>query len=133
MPTDPPAPGANSDLQAQLAERFREVAALTVLLREQEKAFGEQKRTIAWLCQVAAALYPERGWRAIIPGAWRARRALRMLNARALFDGEAYLQLNPDVGVTGTDPFLHYLRHGLIEGRPRGMTDLQNNGHADNR
>jgi hypothetical protein len=120
-------------LQTELAERFRELTALTVLLREQEKAFGEQQRTIDWLCRVAAALYPQHGWRAIMPAGWRARRARRALQARGLFDSEAYLRLNPDVALMGTDPVIHYLRHGLREGRPRGMTDFQNAGHADNR
>ncbi|MFL5240434.1 MAG: hypothetical protein ACJ8EL_23135 [Rhizomicrobium sp.] len=102
------------------------MAALTVLLQEQEKAFGEQQRLIEWLCQVAAALYPRRGWRAIMSAAWGRRRASHILQSRGLFDSEEYLQLNPDVAATGADPLIHYLRHGLGEGRPRGVTDFQN-------
>lgn len=127
LPTNKPGPpGLEGDVRGQLAERFREVAALTALLQEQEKAYSEQQRLIEWLCQVAAALYPRRGWRAIMSAALGRRRARHILKSRGLFDSEEYLQLNPDVAVTGGDPLIHYLCHGLGEGRPRGVTDFQN-------
>lgn len=34
------------------------------------------------------------------------------------FDPEAYLLMNKDVAATGINPYLHYARHGLFEGRP---------------
>ncbi|PTB20715.1 phytanoyl-CoA dioxygenase [Trinickia symbiotica] len=35
----------------------------------------------------------------------------------AVFDAEAYLAANPDVAVTGIDPYLHYVSRGKLEGR----------------
>ena len=34
------------------------------------------------------------------------------------FDPAIYLALNPDVRAAGVNPRQHYLRHGMIEGRP---------------
>ncbi len=33
------------------------------------------------------------------------------------FDGEAYLDENPDVAATGMDPWRHFISHGVAEGR----------------
>jgi hypothetical protein len=33
------------------------------------------------------------------------------------FDGDLYLQWNPDVKAAGVNPLEHYVRHGQLEGR----------------
>jgi hypothetical protein len=38
--------------------------------------------------------------------------------ATGLFDPEAYLANNPDVRAANVDPWMHFQRHGLEEGRP---------------
>jgi hypothetical protein len=58
-------------------------------------------------------------------GPWPWRRAARLRLARALersgaFDPAAYRAANPDVAAAGLDPGLHFLEHGLREGRPGG-------------
>lgn len=40
-----------------------------------------------------------------------------------LFDGARYLAENPDVAAAGLNPLVHYLDHGLAEGRPRPEGD----------
>lgn len=109
------------NLHAQLAERFRELTALTVLLREQEKAGERREETVAWLCQIAAVLFTQPGWWGIMPASWRSRQRRRLLREKGFFDAEAYLKQNPDVAGGELDPLLHYLIHGLAEGRPRSL------------
>ncbi len=57
------------------------------------------------------------------PGLWPWRKAARQQLVRALeragmFDPAAYRAANPDVAAAGLDPGLHFLEHGLREGRP---------------
>lgn len=112
-------PDVHDDLRFELAERFRELTALTVLLQEQEKASEGRQQTIEWLSRVAAVLVAQPAWWAIMPMSWKARRRHRLLRTNGLFDADAYLRLNPDVAESGIDPLIHYLIHGLGEGRPR--------------
>src|SRR5205814_4476257 len=44
-------------------------------------------------------------------------RDMRLVTASGLFDGEWYLQQNPDVAKSETDPLRHYLLLGAYEGR----------------
>lgn len=112
---------ARADLDSQLAERFRELTALTVLLQEQEKAGARQQQTIEWLCNLAVALVARPRWWAVMPASWQSSRMHMLLKRRGLFDGGAYLRLNPDVAAGDVDPLIHYLLHGLGEGRPRSF------------
>lgn len=48
------------------------------------------------------------------------RAALKEIRASALFDAGWYLERNPDVAESGTDPAEHYLDHGASEGRAPG-------------
>ena len=118
------------DLDCQLAEHYRELTALTVLLQEQEKAFVARQEVIDWLCRVAIVLHGQPRWWGIMPAAWRAKRERQLLRNRGLFDADGYLRQNPDVAETTIDPLIHYLLHGLGEGRPRGGP-LQDTGRAD--
>lgn len=112
---------AEADLHAQLAERFRELTALTVLLQEAEKAGRAREETIAWLCQVAKVLFAQPGWWGLLPTPWQIRRKRRLLRDAGLFDGDAYLRQNPDLAGADIDPLIHYMLHGLGEGRPRSF------------
>lgn len=126
MPTSPastssgPRP-AQADLHGQLAERFRELTALTVLLEEQERAGARQEQTIEWLTRLAVALIARPRWWAMMPASWQSKRMHSLLKQRGLFDTDAYLRLNPDVAAGDIDPLIHYLLHGLGEGRPRSF------------
>jgi hypothetical protein len=46
-----------------------------------------------------------------------AARAARLVLASVRFDAQAYLAAYPDVAAAGVNPFSHYLRHGMREGR----------------
>ena len=78
-----------------------------------------RERTVSWLCEVAASLFEQPAWWGIMPASWRAKRQRRLLRKRGIFDGDAYLRQNPDLAGAKIDPLLHYLLHGLAEGRPR--------------
>jgi len=47
----------------------------------------------------------------------RLRRGYRLIIASGLFDDDWYLDQYPDVRSAGTNPLVHYLRHGAAEGR----------------
>ena len=126
MPTKPAAKRRGSqmtdaELQAQLSERFRELTALTVLLQEQEKAGVSRDEAIEWLSRLAATLFSQPAWWGMLPRSWQSRRRHKLLQKEGLFDAEEYLRLNPDVAAGGIDPLIHYLLHGLAEGRPRSF------------
>jgi hypothetical protein len=112
---------ADAGLHGQLAERFRELTALTVLLAEQEKASARQQETTEWLTRLAVALVARPRWWAIMPASWQTSRMHTLLKRRGLFDVDAYLRLNPDVAAGDIEPLMHYLLHGLGEGRPRSF------------
>ncbi|WP_443751180.1 glycosyltransferase family 2 protein [Asticcacaulis solisilvae] len=58
---------------------------------------------------------------------WRFRgvnpRRRRIVLDRSSFDADYYIQHNPDVLERGTDPFLHFLTHGLYENRKARFFD----------
>lgn len=107
-------------IENKLAQQYRELATLTNLLRDREQGNEKAEEQIAWLVSIHERLSIERRrWWAIMPNGWRRKRALRSLQRAELFDGEAYLRLNPDVAAAGMDPLDHFMRHGFWENRPR--------------
>lgn len=48
------------------------------------------------------------------------QREMALLRSCPLFDGDWYLQQNPDVAALNKDPIEHYLRYGATEGRAPG-------------
>jgi hypothetical protein len=87
-------------------------------LREREILGRQKERQLDWLRhvnEVIAASTP--GWLGLMPPAWRRRRQLNALRSRGLFDGARYLQRYPDVAEARMDPLLHYILHGMSEGR----------------
>jgi len=106
-----------SELKAQIDERFNEIAVLTQLLHRREKHADEQDQHAEWLREVYRALMNKRWWWALMPSPWQRRRELRQLARRGLFDGEAYLARYADVAQSGVDPLHHYILHGMAEGR----------------
>lgn len=113
--------------ETKLTERFRELATLTNLLREQEISIHEQQRRteevqeqLRWLSALDERTRNQPGWWSLMPKSWRRAREERRLKANGLFDAEAYLAANPDVAAEGVDPLKHYVRHGIHENRRRG-------------
>jgi hypothetical protein len=113
--------------EKMLTDRFRELATLTNLLREQENRVHEQQRRteeaqekLRWLAEVDTSIRNQPRWWSLMPKSWLRARRQRMLKVAGLFDGEAYLEANPDVRVEGQDPLQHYVNHGMRENRRRG-------------
>jgi chromosome segregation ATPase len=111
-----------SELKAQIGERFNEIAMLAQLLRREEGHAEEQGQHAEWLREVYLVLRSKRWWWAFMPAPWQRRRELRRLARRGLFDGEAYLARYADVAQAGTDPLRHYILHGMAEGRSRAIS-----------
>jgi hypothetical protein len=110
---------AVGEAETKLDERFREVAAMTMLLREEEEARRADAEKIEWLQQVTGVLLAvPAGW-PLISARVRAKQQRRVLKEKGLFDCDAYLAQNPDVAAAGVDPLSHYLLNGIIEGRSR--------------
>jgi len=56
-------------------------------------------------------------WWSLLPGRARRAREIRRLEQLGLFHSRDYLDRNPDVALSGVDPFRHFVRHGIHEGR----------------
>jgi hypothetical protein len=111
--------GDAREAQHRLDERFREIAILTKLLKQSQHEANREREQRQWLSTIAAALLKQPWWWALLPKRWRSPRIHARLAKRGLFDANAYLALQPDVAASGIDPLLHYVIHGINEGRAR--------------
>jgi len=95
-----------------------EATTLNRTLREKDLLARQKERNLDWLREVDEVIAASTaGWRGLMPPAWRRRRQLDALRNRGLFDGDRYLQRYPDVVEARMDPLLHYVLHGMCEGR----------------
>lgn len=106
-------------LENRLEESAIEIATLTLLVRDLEADAELAVDNQEWLKQVALLSLSTPGWWAVMPAGWRRARMSERLARKKLFDGPAYLRLYPDVAAEGMDPLLHYIAHGMAEGRMR--------------
>ena len=109
-------------LKAELAERTREIATLTLLVAEAEMAnaaYATYATDFAWLQKVTLVLLNQPAWWGIMPKFLRDQITRRRLAASGLFDGARYLERYSDVKIERIDPLIHYIAHGLAEGRER--------------
>jgi len=83
----------------------------------QERADAMIRQT-QWLQEATAILQQKPRLRALLSSSARQQYSRDRLKMSGLFDAESYLEKNPDVASAGEDPLLHYVRHGLREGRP---------------
>ena len=104
---------------AQLRERFDEIAALTRMLREEEFKRTAMSEKVEWLRQIVEFYRKLPAWWKAMPKAWQRAAQGRRLQEIGLFDGDAYLARHADVRAAGVDPLRHYLNHGIIENRVR--------------
>lgn len=119
------AENARDEAARRLTERFSEIATITALLHERENTASADTLQTDWLRDVAAVVLEAararpKGLRPALPWTRPAPRWTEALRQRGLFDAGAYLTENPDVASTGLDPLLHYLTHGIAEGRRCG-------------
>jgi hypothetical protein len=119
-----------ADLEKRLAERFKEIAMLSNILKTSESTARQKARQeIGELKKVVAALIEDENWR-YLPRSLRVKRKIELLARSGLFDGEWYLQFYRDVSESGIDPLRHFVEFGAGEGRspnPRlaGILDAQ--------
>jgi hypothetical protein len=119
---------AQGQLATMLEElRVREIQAaayageLEEANRELSSLRGKDK-DLRWLQRVNEALAGSTaGWRDLMPPVWRRRRQLSVLRSLGLFDSDQYLDRYPDVAKAGMDPLVHYIAHGMAEGRQTGV------------
>jgi hypothetical protein len=116
----------NAGLEERLHERFREIAGLTRLIQERDRALDSEHERAEWLRQVASVL--TRGFSTsrkarlarILP-AWLSQNDQKaLLHQKGLFNSEDYAAAYADVTRSGTDPLRHYINHGIKEGRSTG-------------
>jgi hypothetical protein len=100
-----------------LEDRQSEVLALKEMLARELTQADAMKKQAEWLQEATVVLQRKPALRMIFSSAARKRYSKALLKASSIFDAEAYLAKNPDVAESGDDPFLHYIRHGLREGR----------------
>jgi hypothetical protein len=111
-----PTSAARGSVEQDLTERYREIATLTIMLREQVEAAQTLAAQQAWLRAVWANLRRAPEWWATLPAAVQRKLELRRLSRAGLFDGAAYLADNPDVAASGMGALDHYIMHGMAEG-----------------
>jgi chromosome segregation ATPase len=113
-------------LQANVDERFRELAHMAQIFMHKDMAIEEGRAA-------AARMKASLSWKATKPLRWlgasfgagakekkRLRRQCVQLEQSGLFDASWYASTYPDVVESGIDPAEHYLRHGAKEGRNPG-------------
>ena len=106
---------AEADARAELGTalaRLAEAEAALAELQARRIVRPRTKRRI--LSQLGSWLIRPRA------GGWRLVREYRRLRSARTFDAEAYLAENPDVDTSGLDPLMHYVEHGIREGRAPG-------------
>lgn len=112
--------------EADLADRFNELAAMARLLAEKESMAQFSEERVEWLRQMSivfmkGAVKGRKRYMSLTPAAIRYSRDMLELKKAGVFDSAAYLQAHPDVAASGQDPLLHYLMHGISEGRYLGF------------
>jgi chromosome segregation ATPase len=101
-------------------EKFHE------LIRYKDNALAQIEYREEWLRRVLSVLTRSysrsfKNWlRSLLPAFLSVRRQRKSLKRAGLFDNENYLSLHSDVARTRTDPLLHYVHHGIREGRAIG-------------
>ena len=119
---------ARNALNTELAVRFQEIATLSNILVKTERERDVEASNAEWLRKALVAIAMLRQWPSFFSRSWHSRRVHQLLRRLGIFDGDAYLQLYPDVANEGMDPLLHYLSHGMTEGRERTGQDAGSSG-----
>jgi DNA repair exonuclease SbcCD ATPase subunit len=103
-------------LDQRLAESSSEVAQLARLLCAAEDKGEADAKRLQWLARVHAVMTsPPRWWWRLVTLDGQRQLRYRRLKRRGLFDAADYAARYPDV--RGVDPLVHYITHGMYEGR----------------
>ncbi|RZF60900.1 hypothetical protein EWE75_20595 [Sphingomonas populi] len=93
-----------------LSGQLQEARAYAVLQNDHVHFLRETLRILA---------APGRWWLRLVPAGWAKAIKDKTLQREGLFDADSYRNHYPDVADAGGDPLLHYVSHGLEEGRLR--------------
>jgi len=110
-------------IESQLEERFREIAALTRLLEQKQKP---RKRLHIWLKAFRMAINPFRWSR--LKRELMLNREMSKIEQSGRFDAIWYLTSYPDVAAAGVDPLRHYVEFGAAEGRKSNASSILMDG-----
>lgn len=125
----------DAGLRSELERCRRELASARELHESCAERDAEHDRTLDQALELSRLLdarltaeekvvHGPKGWlkRRVMPNAATEEELAdaRELRASALFDGAWYLRSYPEVVSTGLSPALHYLRHGVAEGKDPG-------------
>jgi len=103
--------------QERLYHQQTETRAMQSMVSQEQKRTETMMSQAQWLQDAATVLQKKPRLRAILSSSAREQYSKDKLKASGLFDSDSYLEKNPDVAAAGIDPLLHYVRHGLFEGR----------------
>lgn len=117
----------------KLDDRFKELATLTSMLEERERALIAKAKEVDAEKERIARLKHSLSWQVTAPvralarsfkkdkkGLTKIHAEMKMIEESGLFDKAWYLAQYPDVAKTGANPVEHYLRYGANEGRNPG-------------
>ena len=110
---------ARTLLERRLEERSREIATLTALVRDLEAESKDATEKLKWYGKILVATLARPAKWGMMPASWHILKERRRLAKAGLFDGGAYLRRYPDVATSRMDPLVHYVEHGISEGRQR--------------
>lgn len=87
-------------------------------LEESHHYVDPARQQAEWVRELSVATWGRvPWWQELMPLGWRLRAVKHYLAPGKRFNPETYLARYPDVAAAGVDPLLHYLRHGIAEGR----------------
>lgn len=106
-----------NEARCRIDERFEELATVSKLLRTAEREVEKENERRAWMTEVLMQLSTRPAWWSFLPRKWQQKRQLDRIERRGLFSGSSYLQRYPDVAQEGMNPLMHFIVHGMDEGR----------------
>lgn len=84
-----------------------------------ERQLKAAEAQVAWLRSLTLASLAKPNKWTFMPLSWHLSRMSGRFKRKGLFDEQSYLSRYPDVADSGMDPLVHYLKHGIDEGRER--------------
>jgi SAM-dependent methyltransferase len=106
---------------AELARLRTRGTELEAALETKSAEHDRDRKGMQWLRALHIAMGDRPVSWFLLPTRSRRAREYEMLRSVGLFDDRSYLARHADVAAKGADPLVHYIAHGLNEGRDRGF------------
>lgn len=107
----------NSNFEIERESILNQLQTIGVGAVASQEALAETQSALARHAKIALHIEKAPWWMALLPASYRRKHLELKLKARNLFDAEAYLKNYPDVAASGQTAIMHYLQHGMFEGR----------------